>query len=78
MRRLWPESFIAGRDGTIAYELVGPITPENIETVLEAEIEKARTKPSTPSLRAQRSNPEIAQKELDCVVARAPRNDAYL
>ena len=36
-----PESFIVGRDGTIAYKLVGPITPENIETVLKAEIEKA-------------------------------------
>jgi len=36
-----PESFIVGRDGTIAYKLVGPITPENIEAVLKAEIEKA-------------------------------------
>jgi cytochrome c biogenesis protein CcmG, thiol:disulfide interchange protein DsbE len=36
-----PESFIVGRDGTIAYKLVGPITPENIETVLMAEINKA-------------------------------------
>jgi len=36
-----PESFIVGRDGTIAYKLVGPITPENIETVLKAEINKA-------------------------------------
>jgi len=33
----WPRR----RDGTIAYKLVGPITPENIETVLKAEIEKA-------------------------------------
>ena len=36
-----PESFIVGRDGTIAYKLVGPITPENIEAVLKAEIDKA-------------------------------------
>ncbi len=36
-----PETFIVGRDGTIAYKLVGPITPENIETVLMAEINKA-------------------------------------
>jgi cytochrome c biogenesis protein CcmG, thiol:disulfide interchange protein DsbE len=36
-----PESFIVGRDGTIAYKLVGPITPENIETVLMTEINKA-------------------------------------
>jgi hypothetical protein len=27
------------------------------------------------SLRAKRSNPEAARKELDCFVARAPRND---
>jgi cytochrome c biogenesis protein CcmG/thiol:disulfide interchange protein DsbE len=36
-----PESFIVGRDGNIAYKLVGPVTPENIETVLKPEIDKA-------------------------------------
>jgi len=36
-----PETFIVGRQGTILYKLVGPITPENIETVLKAEIDKA-------------------------------------
>ena len=36
-----PESFVVGRDGNIAYKLVGPVTPENIETVLKPEIEKA-------------------------------------
>jgi cytochrome c biogenesis protein CcmG, thiol:disulfide interchange protein DsbE len=36
-----PETFIVGRDGTIVYKLVGPITPENIDRVLKAEIEKA-------------------------------------
>ena len=36
-----PESFIVGRDGKIAYKLVGPVTPENIETVLKPEIDKA-------------------------------------
>jgi cytochrome c biogenesis protein CcmG/thiol:disulfide interchange protein DsbE len=36
-----PETFIVGRDGTIAYKLVGAITRENIDTVLKAEIEKA-------------------------------------
>ena len=30
-----------GRDGTIVYKLVGPVTPENIDTVLKAEIDKA-------------------------------------
>lgn len=36
-----PETFVVGRDGVIAYKLIGPITPENIDGVLKAEIEKA-------------------------------------
>jgi cytochrome c biogenesis protein CcmG/thiol:disulfide interchange protein DsbE len=36
-----PETFIVGRSGTILYKLVGPVTPENIDTVLKAEIDKA-------------------------------------
>jgi cytochrome c biogenesis protein CcmG, thiol:disulfide interchange protein DsbE len=36
-----PETFIVGRDGRIAYKLVGPITPENLEQVVKPEIEKA-------------------------------------
>lgn len=36
-----PETFVVGRDGTIAYKLIGPITPENIDRVLKAQIEKA-------------------------------------
>jgi cytochrome c biogenesis protein CcmG/thiol:disulfide interchange protein DsbE len=36
-----PETFVVGRDGTIVYKLVGPVTPENIDTVLKAEIDKA-------------------------------------
>jgi cytochrome c biogenesis protein CcmG/thiol:disulfide interchange protein DsbE len=36
-----PETFIVGRAGTIVYKLVGPVTPENINTVLRAEIDKA-------------------------------------
>ena len=31
-----PETFIVGRDGRIAYKLVGPITPENLDTVDQA------------------------------------------
>jgi cytochrome c biogenesis protein CcmG/thiol:disulfide interchange protein DsbE len=30
-----------GRAGTIVYKLVGPVTPDNINTVLRAEIDKA-------------------------------------
>jgi cytochrome c biogenesis protein CcmG, thiol:disulfide interchange protein DsbE len=36
-----PETFIVGRDGRIAYKLVGPITTDNIASVVIPEIEKA-------------------------------------
>ena len=36
-----PETFVVGREGTIVYKLVGPVTPENIDTKLKAEIDKA-------------------------------------
>ena len=40
-----PETFVVGRDGAIAYKMVGPVTPQNFETVLKAEIDKALAKP---------------------------------
>ena len=36
-----PETFVVGRSGTIVYKMVGPVTPENFESVLKVEIEKA-------------------------------------
>ena len=36
-----PETFIVGRDGLIAYKMVGPVTPENFDSVLKVEIDKA-------------------------------------
>ena len=41
-----PETFVVGREGTIVYKMVGPVTPDNIDSVLKVEIEKAlrRTK----------------------------------
>jgi cytochrome c biogenesis protein CcmG/thiol:disulfide interchange protein DsbE len=36
-----PETFLIGRDGKIAYKLVGPITEANLERALKPEIEKA-------------------------------------
>jgi cytochrome c biogenesis protein CcmG/thiol:disulfide interchange protein DsbE len=36
-----PENFIVGRDGRIAYKLVGPLSAENLEQVFRPEIEKA-------------------------------------
>ena len=43
-----PETFLVGRDGRIAYKLVGPITEANLDRVLKPEIEKAlAAKPGT-------------------------------
>ena len=36
-----PETFVIGRNGTIVYKLIGPITRDNIDAVLKPEIEKA-------------------------------------
>lgn len=42
-----PETFLVGRDGRIAYKLIGPITPENLEAELKPAIEKALAAPSS-------------------------------
>ena len=39
-----PETFLVGRDGRIAYKLVGPITANNLTRTLEPEIAKAVAK----------------------------------
>jgi cytochrome c biogenesis protein CcmG, thiol:disulfide interchange protein DsbE len=36
-----PETFVIGRDAHIAYKLVGPITPENFQSILVPQIDKA-------------------------------------
>jgi cytochrome c biogenesis protein CcmG/thiol:disulfide interchange protein DsbE len=36
-----PETFVVGRDGRIAYKLIGPITPDNLDRALRPAIEKA-------------------------------------
>jgi cytochrome c biogenesis protein CcmG, thiol:disulfide interchange protein DsbE len=36
-----PETFVVGRDGRIAYKLIGPITPDNLGQSLKPAIEKA-------------------------------------
>ncbi len=36
-----PETFVIDRDGRIAYKLVGPISADNLETVLKPQLEKA-------------------------------------
>jgi len=42
-----PETFVVGRDGRIAYKLIGPIEPNNLEKALKPEIEKALTAPAS-------------------------------
>ncbi len=36
-----PETFVVGRDGVIAYKLIGPVSDRNIDTVLRPVIDKA-------------------------------------
>jgi cytochrome c biogenesis protein CcmG, thiol:disulfide interchange protein DsbE len=36
-----PETFVVGREGTIVYKMVGPVTAANVDTVLKVEIDKA-------------------------------------
>jgi cytochrome c biogenesis protein CcmG/thiol:disulfide interchange protein DsbE len=36
-----PETFVVGREGTIVYKMVGPLTPDNLDSVLKVEIDKA-------------------------------------
>ena len=40
-----PETFVIGRDARIAYKLVGPITPENYDSTLKPQIERALAAP---------------------------------
>jgi cytochrome c biogenesis protein CcmG, thiol:disulfide interchange protein DsbE len=40
-----PETFVVGRDGRIAYKLIGPITPENLQGALRPAIDKAVAAP---------------------------------
>jgi cytochrome c biogenesis protein CcmG, thiol:disulfide interchange protein DsbE len=44
-----PETFVIGRDARIAYKLIGPITPENLEQALKPELEKALAAPGPSS-----------------------------
>ena len=43
-----PETFLIGRDGRIAYKLVGPITPENLETDAQAADREGAGAPARP------------------------------
>ena len=36
-----PETFVVGRDGRIAFKLVGPISEGNLEATLKPQLEKA-------------------------------------
>jgi cytochrome c biogenesis protein CcmG/thiol:disulfide interchange protein DsbE len=41
-----PETFLVGRDGTILYKHVGPISPESATNQLMPQIEKALAAPA--------------------------------
>lgn len=41
-----PETFVVDRNGLIAFKLVGPITPENYDSVLKPAIERALATPA--------------------------------
>jgi cytochrome c biogenesis protein CcmG/thiol:disulfide interchange protein DsbE len=44
-----PETFVIGRDARIAYKLIGPITPDNLDPALKPELEKALAAPASSS-----------------------------
>jgi cytochrome c biogenesis protein CcmG/thiol:disulfide interchange protein DsbE len=44
-----PETFVVGRDARIAFKLIGPITPDNLEGTLKPELEKALAAPAPSS-----------------------------
>ena len=44
-----PETFVVDRQGRITYKLIGPITPDNLESALKPAIEKALSFPASPS-----------------------------
>jgi cytochrome c biogenesis protein CcmG/thiol:disulfide interchange protein DsbE len=41
-----PETFVVGRDGRIAFKLIGPITRENLDKALKPALDKALAAPS--------------------------------
>jgi cytochrome c biogenesis protein CcmG/thiol:disulfide interchange protein DsbE len=44
-----PETYVIGRDARIVYKLVGPITPDNLNSLLMPQIDKALAAANTPS-----------------------------
>jgi cytochrome c biogenesis protein CcmG, thiol:disulfide interchange protein DsbE len=49
-----PETFVIGRDVRIAYKLIGPVTPDNLQADLKPAIERALANPSLALLRILR------------------------
>jgi cytochrome c biogenesis protein CcmG, thiol:disulfide interchange protein DsbE len=44
-----PETYVVGRDGRIAYKLIGPVTPDNLQKTLKPQIEKALAAAPAPA-----------------------------
>jgi hypothetical protein len=61
-----PETFIVGREGKIVYALVGPVTAENIDTVLMAEIDRRWYGPTRPSAFIRRPDSGLAARASAC------------
>ena len=71
-----PETFVVGRDGTIVYKMVGPVTPDNLDSVLKVEIEKALKAGSSRSVIRGAHGPKDGDDRARCSSSlRAPRND---
>ena len=71
-----PETFVVGRDGKIAYKLIGPITPDNLDKDLKPAIEKALAAPAalSPSILSWEATDPRPTVWLS--MARAPRRPA--
>ena len=66
-----PETFIVGRDGTIVYKLIGPVTPANFDRVLKAEIEKALKAGSVSGRRPENSSLRTSTAKLRAFICRS-------
>src|SRR5262249_17954239 len=59
-----PETFVIGRDGRIAHKLIGPITPDNLDTALKPAIQQALANRKLPLLRLLRRGVSRQQRIL--------------
>ena len=70
-----PETFVVGRDGRIAYKLVGPITAENLASVLEPEIAEGVARATTVSRVARQRSGVSVKPGMTSALARVSGAD---